>query len=80
MKKEEFIPGEYYIAKKDSWFIEGTKCLYVKHLYNDVGIFEGRIKLENTTTKTWWDKHKGGDIIDDRESCFYEEFKKQTNK
>jgi len=80
MKKEEFIPGEYYIAKKDSWFIEGTECLYVKHLYNDVGIFEGRIKLENTTTKTWWDKHKVGDIIDDRESCFYEEFKKQTNK
>ena len=23
MSKEDFIEGEYYIAKKDTWFIEG---------------------------------------------------------
>tara|TARA_R110000803_G_scaffold31413_1_gene70078 strand:- start:43 stop:342 length:300 start_codon:yes stop_codon:yes gene_type:complete len=76
--KEEFIEGQYYIAKKDTWFIEGTKCLYVEHLYDDRGIFEGKIKLENTTTKSWWNEHIIGDIIHDREACGYDEFINQN--
>ena len=75
MSKEDFIEGEYYIAKKDTWFIEGTKCLYVEHLYDDRGIFEGEIKLEDITTKGWWNEHAIGDIIEDREACSYDEFK-----
>ncbi len=78
MSKEEFIEGQYYIAKKDTWFIEGTKCLYVEHVYGDRGIFEGKIKLENTTTKSWWGKYKIGDIIEDREMCGYDEFENQN--
>jgi hypothetical protein len=74
MSKEDFIEGQYYIAKKDTWFIEGTECLYVEHLYGDVGIFEGNIKLEDTTTKSWWKEHKIGDIIHDREACGFDEF------
>ena len=80
MSKEEFIEGEYYIAKKDTWFIEGTKCLYVEHVYDDRGTFEGKIKLENTTTKSWWNKHKIGDIIEDREMCGYDEFIKPKQR
>jgi hypothetical protein len=78
MNKEEFKIGQYYIAKKDSWFIEGTPCLYIDHLYDNIGIFEGKIKLEDTTTKSWWDKYKIGDIIDDREACDYDEFLNNT--
>ena len=80
MSKEKFIEGQYYIAKEDSWFIEGTECLYVEHLYDDVGIFEGKIKLENTTTKSWWSKYKIGDIIEDREACTFDEFKTRENE
>ena len=38
-------------------------------------IFEGKIKLEDTTTKSRWKEYNEGDIIDDREACLYEEFK-----
>ncbi len=75
MSKEEFTEGQCYIAKKNTWFIEGTECLYVEHLYGDLGIFEGKIKLEDTTTKSRWKEYNEGDIIDDREACLYEEFK-----
>lgn len=74
MSNEDFIPGEYYIAKADGWFIEGTECLYVEHVYDNFGTFEGKIKLENTTTKTRWNKYNIGDIIDDREMCCFDEF------
>ena len=80
MSKEDFIEGEYYIAKKDTWFIEGTKCLYVEHLYDDRGIFEGEIKLEDITTKGWWNEHAIGDIIEDREACGYDEFIKPKQR
>ena len=63
------------LPKKNTWFIEGTECLYVEHLYDDLGIFEGKIELEDTTTKTRWKEYNEGDIIDDREACLYEEFK-----
>ena len=71
-------PLIYYA--KDTWFIEGTKCLYVEHVYDDRGTFEGKIKLENTTTKSWWNKHKIGDIIEDREMCGYDEFIKPKQR
>jgi hypothetical protein len=44
-------------------------------LYGDLGIFEGKIELEDTTTKSRWKEYNEGDIIDDREACLYEEFK-----
>ena len=72
---KDFIIGQYYTAKNDTWFIEGTKCLYVEHLYDGMGIFEGKIKLEDITTKGWWNEHAIGDIIEDREACSYDEFK-----
>ena len=75
MSKEDFKVGEYYIAKSDGWFIEGTECLYAEHVYNNFGMFEGKIKLENTTTKTRWNEYNIGDIIDDREMCCLDEFK-----
>lgn len=80
MVKEEFIEGQYYIAKKNTWFIEGTECLYVEHLYGDLGIFEGKIELEDTTTKSRWKEYNEGDIIDDREACLYEEFKPKQRR
>ena len=75
MTEEDYIIGEYYIAKPDGWFIEGTECLYAEHLYDDFGMFEGKIKLENTTTKTRWNKYKVGVTIVDREMCSFDEFK-----
>lgn len=77
MSKEDFKPGEYYISKPDGWFIEGTECLYTEHVYDDFGMFEGKIKLENTTTKTRWNKYKVGDVIVDREMCCFDEFIKK---
>ena len=37
-----------------------------------------KIKLENTTTKSWWNEHIIGDIIHDREACGYDEFINQN--
>jgi hypothetical protein len=74
MSKKEFKVGQYYIAKANGWFIEGERCLYAEHLYDGWGIFEGKIKLENNTTKTKWNEYKVGDIIDDREVCSFDEF------
>ena len=71
-----FKEGRKYIAKPNSWFIEGTECYLDEIINNDIGIFEGKHKIEKFCTKTKWESmgYKVGDIVDDREICMFDEF------
>ena len=71
-----FKEGQKYIANADSWFIEGSECYLDEILDNNMGIFEGKHKIDKLDTKTKWVTlgYQVGDIIDDREVCMFEEF------
>jgi hypothetical protein len=79
-----------YIAKKDTWFKEGTECKLIED-YRDYtlpgheeknagfnsGLFEGIFVIDEEkwlTVKQKWNNNKVGDEVYDREVCNFDEF------
>ena len=74
-----------YIAKKDTWFKEGTECKLIED-YRDEnenlaggnsGLFEGVFVIDEEKwlkVKTKWKNNKVGDEVDDTEVCNFNEF------
>lgn len=72
-----------YIAKKDTWFKEGTECKLIDD-YRDEnfpgfnsGLFEGIFVIDDEKwlkVKTKWNNNKVGDEVHDSEVCSFAEF------
>lgn len=60
-----------YIAKSDTWFIEGTECSLVTDCRPQMrlGIFSGLRRSEGAP-----ELHPEGEIYMDEESCNFDEF------
>ena len=69
-----------YIAKKDTWFKEGTEVKFVEDFSGNgikMGLFEGTFVINDEKwlkVKQHWNKNKVGDEVVDREVCNYDEF------
>lgn len=60
-----------YIAKKDTWFVEGSECELLADCRPQMGlgIFLGKRKSEGSP-----ELHPEGEIYEDEEDCSFEEF------
>jgi len=66
-----------YIARKDTWFKEGTECKLIEDFGYNSGIFEGIFVIDEKNwlkVKTKWNNNKVGDEVIDREVCSFNEF------
>lgn len=64
-----------YIAKKDTWFMEGTEAILETDLgIMNAGIFRGKLLITEDDHDYIKMGYKVGDIIDDGEVCPYDEF------
>jgi len=71
-----FKEGQTYICKPDGWFIDNSECYLAEHVGQGMGIFEGKVLIEQHMIKIksrWYDCDVG-EIVDDRELCMFEEF------
>ena len=60
-----------YIAKKDTWFVEGSECEFLCDVFESSGLFRGPRKCENPASEAG---HPLGEVYDDEEVCTYDEF------
>ncbi len=66
-----------YIAKKDTWFKEGTECKLLEDYQEVGGLYQGiYIVGENKGYDTFWHKkgYKEGDEVEMNEVCSHDEF------
>lgn len=69
-----------YIAKKDTWFKEGTEVKLIEKFWDSphIGLFEGTFVIDDESwlkVKSHWNDKKVGDEVQDREVCNFDEFK-----
>ncbi len=69
-----------YIAKKDTWFKEGTEVKLIEDYrdqnYPEIGLFEGIFVIDDKkwlTVKQKWNNNRVGDEVIDREICNFDE-------
>lgn len=60
-----------YIAKKDTWFVEGSLCTCLSEMYEGAGLFLGARICQNPDSEGGVPK---GTLYVDEEVCPYEEF------
>lgn len=60
-----------YVAKPDTWFVEGTECELIAdgRPQMNVGIFSGKRCSEGSP-----ELHPIGEIYEDEEDCSFDEF------
>lgn len=69
-----------YIAKPDTWFNEGTKCILQSDFRDgnfNIGLFRGTYTVgPNEGYDKFWHKrgHKEGDQVEMNEVCNFDEF------
>lgn len=73
---DKVFNNKHYIAKKDTWFKEGTECVLLED-YEGRGLYNGTyIVGENENYDTFWHKkgHNEGDEVNMNEVCSHDEF------
>lgn len=65
-----------YIAKKDTWFKEGTECELIESYDESCGLYRGvYIVSDSEYDKYWYNKgHIKGDEVIMNEVCTHDEF------
>lgn len=61
-----------YIAKKDTWFKEGTEVILIDDYGNYTGLFSGTRVCQNPSSEGNWKKLN--EEYQDEEVCLFEEF------
>lgn len=68
-------PKDYvYIAKKDTWYKEGTEAMLIGDISGNSGLFRGVKEVRADDHPNLLSRHEVGEEFIDEELCGYDEF------
>ena len=68
-------PKDYvYIAKKDTWYKEGTQAMLIGDIDGNSGLFSGIKEVLPDDHPTFLSRYEVGEEFIDEEVCGYDEF------